>query len=830
MKGYTHRPPLSRILLLLLLLKEVKPNLLEEQVIYLVLLDGEAMAFRQGNETSTQQQQRQRFHLESYNVFSESYKKQVIESHDRLLASTLDFAAYRKLYSFHHIVNGFAVHTTPSQAERLRMVPEVLMLEKDRGTKLMTTYTPHLLDLPRGVWPQEGGQEHAGEGIVIGVVDTGIDPTHPSFAYDPLNPGGSNRSSPFLVGVCDVGARFPHGSCNGKIISARYFAQGAAAAALPLDASRDLSPFDVVGHGSHVASIAAGNWGVPVVVNGFMYGFASGMAPRARIAVYKAIYPAGGSVADLVAAIDQAAQDRVDVIVLSVGPDEPPVDVLTFMNVFDISLLFARRAGIFVAQAAGNKGPGEASVVSFSPWAMGVAASSTGRSYNPTLVLGDAHQIHGVGLSAPTPGDGLFQFRLMSARDAAQQDLSKHAMPQYAEECQHPDALQPALVLGSIVICSFSEGFFNGTSTVTAILDTANSLGFLGFVLVANASYGDFVADPLPFPLPGIMIPRVDDAQTIWEYYENQTHRDTLGVVISYGGTAAIREGRSYTLTEAAPTVARFSSRGPDIIDSQLNPADVLKPDVVAPGQEIWAAWSPLSVLNPILSGNHFALLSGTSMAAPHVAGVAALVKHLHRSWTPAMIASAVSTTATKHDKLGNPIMSQGSLLYSVYPSTPFDYGAGFVNPWRAIDPGLVLPSEFEDYINFLCSLRDLNPGEILVATGVRCNVSLDSPADLNLPSITISALRGYQSVRRNVKNVASKAETYLCSVLPPEGVTVGVQPPWFTVAPEGAQHLEIVFNVTKGSNSFSFGEIVLTGSLNHIVRLPLAVLPIAMS
>lgn len=68
---------------------------------------------------------------------------------------------------------------------------------------------------------------------------------------------------------------------------------------------------------------------------------------------------------------------------------------------------------------------------------------------------------------------------------------------------------------GSIVLCLFSQGFYNGTSTITAILDTATSLGFLGFILVANPLYGDFVAEPLPFRIPGIMVPHVTDAQVV---------------------------------------------------------------------------------------------------------------------------------------------------------------------------------------------------------------------------------------------------------------------------------------------------------------------------
>lgn len=181
--------------------------------------------------------------------------------------------------------------------------------------------------------------------------------------------------------------------------------------------------------------------------------------------------------------------------------------------------------------------------------------------------------------------------------------------------------------------------------------------------------------------------------QILQQYYENNTDRDPGGAVSRYGATASINEGRVAAFGDPVPIVARSSSRGPDIMDSQLTPADVLKPDILAPGNQIWSAWSPISSKDPILYGRTFALLSGTSMATPHIAGIAALVKQSHPSWTPSMIASAISTTATKHDSRGLPIMAQGAELYSLYNSTPFDHGAGFVNPAGALDPGLVFSS-----------------------------------------------------------------------------------------------------------------------------------------
>lgn len=137
--------------------------------------------------------------------------------------------------------------------------------------------------------------------------------------------------------------------------------------------------------------------------------------------------------------------------------------------------------------------------------------------------------------------------------------------------------------------------------------------------------------------------------------------------------------------------------------------------------------------------------------------------------------------------------------------------------------------TEFGDYISFLCILPNISHSTVTAATGAWCSHSLDHPANLNLPSITISSLKGSLSLRRNFKNVGCKPETYLCSVVPPDGTTVSLSPPWFTVAPYGTQDLDILFNVTKVMNKFSFGEIVLTGSMNHIVRIPLTVKPVSL-
>lgn len=133
--------------------------------------------------------------------------------------------------------------------------------------------------------------------------------------------------------------------------------------------------------------------------------------------------------------------------------------------------------------------------------------------------------------------------------------------------------------------------------------------------------------------------------------------------------------------------------------------------------------------------------------------------------------------------------------------------------------------------MSFLCSLPNTDPETVQTATGGSCSIhSFDNPSDLNIPSVTISALAGARVVRRRVQNVSGKPESYLVGVVPPEGVMVEIIPPWFTVSPEGVQDLVFKLNVTKVLDDYSFGEIVLTGSLNHVVRIPISVWPVLMA
>ncbi|KAL3680531.1 hypothetical protein R1sor_023487 [Riccia sorocarpa] len=755
----------------------------------------------------------------------QAYSSFLVAKHDELLEKTLESGTYTKLYSFHYLLNGFAVQMSPEQARTLASTQGVLQVEQDQKVQKMTTHTPDFLGLTDKVWPVLGGVHNAGEDIVIGIVDTGIDPTHPSFASSMDRPYGYLSK---FKGICEEAPEFPKGSCNGKIIGARHFA-AAAIAGGDFNATRDYaSPYDADGHGSHTAATAAGNHGIPVNVKGYMYGYASGMAPRARIAVYKALYPFGGYISDVVAAVDQAVQDGVDILSLSLGPTSAPTGVSTFLNVFDVELLFAVKAGVFVAQAAGNSGPAQTSILSFSPWITSVAASITDRSYSNSLKLGNNFTVSGVGLSPPTPDSN--PVRLISADDA----YTGNASFVNIEECQQPGAFRRDLVQNSVLLCKYSFSFEFGSASVKQVAETAKELGAAGFVLVADPALGTASkADPSPLVLPGIVVTDLNSSVEVLKYYNISTVKDASGSVQSFGANVIIEDGRDASYGSVAPIVATFSSRGPDILNSQSQLADVMKPDVMAPGYLIWSAWSPSGVDESNFYGERFAMLSGTSMATPHIAGIAALIKQFHPDWSPAAITSAMMTTASVYDRQGEPVLAQNptsNFSSALGPGTPFDFGAGAVNPGRALDPGLVFEAAFENYVNFLCVVPGVDPASVRDSTGAACGTTpLSWASDLNKPYVTVANLVGSRTVTRTVTNVASETETYKVFIeKEPPGVSVTVNPSSFTAKPGETVPLFITLKATTSStNVFSFGAISLTGGLgSHFLHIPLAVSP----
>ncbi|XP_048423759.1 subtilisin-like protease SBT2.6 isoform X1 [Pyrus x bretschneideri] len=786
--------------------------------VYIVTIEGEPIISYQGGVDgfeATAVESDEKIDTTSESVTS--YAQHLESKHDMLLGMLFEEGSYQKLYSYQHLINGFAVHISHEQAERLMRAPGVKSVERDWKVRRLTTHTPQFLGLPTGVWPTGGGSDRAGEDIVIGFVDSGIYPHHPSFANHNTDPYGP---VPKYRGKCEVDPDTKRSFCNGKIIGAHHFAKAAIAAGVFNPSIDFASPMDGDGHGSHTAAIAAGNNGIPVRMHGHEFGKASGMAPRARIAVYKALYRLfGGFVADVVAAIDQAVYDGVDILSLSVGPNSPPATTkTTYLNPFDATLLSAVKAGVFVAQAAGNGGPFPKTLVSYSPWIASVAAAIDDRRYKNHLTLGNGKILAGLGLSPSTHPNQTYT--LVAANDVL---LDSSVVKYSSSDCQKPEVLNKNLVQGNILLCGYSFNFVVGTASIKKVSETAKSLGAIGFVLaVENVSPGTKF-DPVPVGVPGILITDVEKSMDLIDYYNISTVRDWTGRVKSFKGIGSIGNGLMPILHKSAPQVALFSARGPNIKDFSFQEADLLKPDILAPGSLIWAAWSPNGTDEPNYVGEGFAMISGTSMAAPHIAGIAALVKQKHPHWSPAAIKSALMTTSTTIDRAGKPLQAQQyseTQTIKFVSATPFDYGSGHVDPKAALDPGLIFDAGYQDYLGFLCTTAGINSNEIKNYTNSPCNYTMGHPSNFNSPSITVAHLVKSQTVTRMVTNVAEE-ETYVITTRMAPAIAIEASPRAMTLRPGASRKFSVTLTVRSITGAYSFGEVIMKGSRGHKVRIP---------
>jgi len=267
--------------------------------------------------------------------------------------------------------------------------PEVISVEPSRSYTATTTRSWDFLGLGSQMPGDLLREGRHGEDIIIGVVDSGIWPESRSFSDQGYGPVPSRWR-----GVCQVGQGWDLNNCSRKIIGARFYSAGLGEA----DINKDeyLSPRDgMSGHGTHTASTAAGSAVEGVSFQGLAAGVARGGAPHARIAVYKALWarPDGttrtGSDADVLAAIDDAIHDGVDVLSLSLG---------ALGNADSFGTLHAVQKGIAVVYAAGNDGPRPQTVVNTAPWVITVAASTIDRSFPTVITLGNKQQIAGQSL------------------------------------------------------------------------------------------------------------------------------------------------------------------------------------------------------------------------------------------------------------------------------------------------------------------------------------------------------------------------------------------------------------------------------------------------
>lgn len=657
----------------------------------------------------------------------------------------------RMVFSYEKAISGFAARLTPEEVEAMRNVEGFLSAHPDEELEPLTTYTPYFLGLNRanGLW----NGTNMGAGMIVGVIDSGINPFHSSFD-DANMPHPPKR----WRGKCDFN-KLP--ICNNKLVGARNF-----------EASTHL-PFDVTGHGTHVASTVAGNFVHGAHVNGYAAGVAAGAAPRAHLAIYKAKYNS-----ELLAAIDQAIYDRVDVLSISMGL---PSERFYHRNGIAIGALAATEHGILVNCAAGNSGPSQTTLHNDAPWVTTVGASTTDRALSVEVRLGNGvihygetldwlHNFPDVTLPLVFPGDS------ENTGDRACVDRSLGGID----------------VVGKIVLCLGDERVLPSTpGRVVA------SAGAAAMILANSATRGyTILVDPID--LPTVRISH-SDAQEIISYLRSFTN----------SGVRLVPRGTMYG-AHHNPAVAHFSSRGPSTVNG-----GVVKPDILAPG---------VNILGAALTGSSFAVMSGTSMATPHVSGVAALIKAAHPRWSPAAIKSAMMTTSYARDKSGSWLTDQTGNTAIIYAT-----GAGHVNPHRAADPGLVYDIDPRDFVGYLCGIGYGDDEVSVVARRpVTCaTVKTITAEQLNYPIIATTIWSGWpQNVSRTVTNVGPAPAMYTVAVDIAPRIQVTVTPSTLSFTrPNQRMSFTAAFTpVGRFIPGRTFSGELRWVSASHVVRSPLSV------
>ncbi len=679
-----------------------------------------------------------------------------------------------QLHSYTVALNGFAAIMTADQAKALESQEGVLRVLEDEMRQKTTDSSPGFLGLTKkgSLWLRG----YDGEGVVVGVIDSGIWPEHPSFADD-----GSYAAPAVSIGACDFG-NMAHNvndapfTCNNKLIGARQMLD-TYRALIGADPDEFDSARDDDGHGTHTASTAAGNAGVEASVLGIPRGTISGIAPRAYVVAYKGLGNLGGFGSDLAAAIDQAVADGVDVINYSVGGGP------SLTGADDLAYLFAADAGVFVATSAGNSGPGAGTVggPGSVPWLTTVAASTQKRSFEGSASSSDGWEFPGVSITAGTD-----ELPLVDAEDAG-------------DELCNPGTLDPGVVAGKLVLCK------RGAIARVAKSEAVYLAGGAGMILY-NADDGQS---------------QVSDTHWVPSVHTNYTDGAVIKAYIDSAGAGAVAQINGGTATKVkAPIMAAFSSRGSNVVAE-----DIIKPDITAPGVQILAGGSPFPDPGNV-PGELYQAIAGTSMSSPHIAGIFALVKQAHPEWSPAMAKSAIMTTAYQKVK-----KEDGKTN-----ADPFDFGAGHVNPsglrgkLSLLEPGLVYDAGFFEYLGFLCDAEPeaLSPSTCpdLESIGIPTDAS-----DLNLPSIGVAELAGSQTVVRTVtaqlsEKDAAKGKTvkFKAKVKAPKGYKVTVVPKQIALKHGESATFEVtITNKNAPIGEWRFGSLTWKGK-SYQVFSPIAV------
>ncbi|KAF1898213.1 hypothetical protein Lal_00032979 [Lupinus albus] len=590
--------------------------------------------------------------------------------------------------------------------------------------------------------------------VVVGVLDTGIWPESDSFDDQGFGPIPKHWK-----GACAGGTNF---TCNKKIIGARFYT--------------DKSARDMNGHGTHTASTAAGNNVPSASFYGLAQGTARGGVPLARIATYKTCTELGCDGAAILSAFDDAIADGVNIISVSLGGSSQ----LPFhQDPIAIGSFHAMERGILTVNAAGNSGPYPTSVSSVAPWILTVAASTIDRRFIDKVILGNGKTLTGISINSFT----LNGTQILIAKKNSGPECSQAN----ANTC---NCLDSRLVDGKIILCDATRGI----SKID--YNHGNPIG----TIIQSRRKGSPASVT---PLPSLMLSEIEFQ--LLKSYTSSTNNPTAEIL------------KSETVKDNdAPLISDFSSRGPNIIAPEI-----LKPDISAPGVDILASYS--QAVSPSGIGidkrsSKYNIISGTSMACPHVSGIAAYLKTFHLDWSPATIKSALMTSAqpmkSSNDEIGE-----------------YAYGSGHVNPIPAIDPGLVYDISLEDYIQMLCNLGYDNRKVKLISG--KDNACSDAPnrslvKNLNYPALAIDVepMTSFTiKFSRTVTNVGLKNSTYKATLLPNPRIKVLVEPEILSFK---SLHEKQSFVVTVIGDKLPKAS-VLTSSLlwsdgTHNVRSPIVI------
>ncbi|KAH6821876.1 subtilase family protein [Perilla frutescens var. hirtella] len=547
--------------------------------------------------------------------------------------------------------------------------------------------------------------------IVVGVIDSGVWPESESF-----NDCGFSPPPKKWKGVCRGGKNF---SCNKKLVGARFYGYGSNSAR------------DELGHGTHTASTAAGQ-----MKNTSFYGLGRGTArggvPSARIAVYKACSPLCMDT-DILAAFDDAIADGVDIISISISLGDP-VDVK--FDSIGIAAFHAMQKGILTVQSAGNNGPKHGGIASIVPWVFTVGASTIDRVFIDKVVLGNGLVIKGAAIDT-------FKRNRVKLPLVYGKDVSSNCTELNSKKCAE-GCLNRTLVRNKIVVC---DELADSTEAFQA--------GAAGIIKKTLSVY-----PPSVVPFPESRLTRNNFASVL-HYINSTKHAGTVPKAY-ISPTKTIHDRH-------APRVAGFSARGPNSIIP-----NILKPDVTAPGAAILAAYPPNTTPSIFVDKRsvNYSILSGTSMACPHVSGAAAYVKSFHPNWSPSAIKSALMTTAW-------------SLKNRETVDAGFASGAGHIDPVKAKNPGLVYETAIDDYTELLCSLG-YNTTILRRITGDNNSTCPKTDKvgskhnDLNYPSMAAKVETNKSfSVHflRRVTNVGLAKSVYRAKIIKASDINVVVKP-----------------------------------------------------